>query len=85
MKSYNEYRLSTNPQEEVMLKEFMTHFSHSDMESIVFGAIKSDLRPTERYLTEREENIVATMMQWLGSPVGQGFLVRCGFKLEDNF
>ena len=28
------------------------------------------------YLTEREEKIVLSVIQWLGTPVGQGFLER---------
>lgn len=30
-------------------------------------------------LTVRDELVAATVVQWLGSPVGQGFLRDCGF------
>lgn len=30
--------------------------------------------------TEREEQVAATVIQWLGSPVGQGFLRDLGYE-----
>jgi hypothetical protein len=32
------------------------------------------------YLSEREKKIMISTIQWLGSPVGQGFLKECGFE-----
>lgn len=43
------------------------------IEQIIFG---NDYR--HHYLTNREKKIAASMIQWLGTPVGQGMLVKCG-------
>lgn len=34
----------------------------------------------EDYLTEHEEKIVMSIIQWLGTPVGQGFLKSVEYK-----
>jgi hypothetical protein len=40
----------------------------------VFGVKEgTEFYPNE-YLTEREEKIVLAIIQWLGTPVGQGFI-----------
>lgn len=37
------------------------------------------------YLTERENEIVFSTLQWLGSPVGQSYLRECDFELQPDF
>lgn len=34
--------------------------------------------------TEREEQVAATVIQWLGSPVGQGFLRDLGYEKREK-
>jgi hypothetical protein len=51
------------------------------MDNIFFGTGKGGVRPAD-HLTDREKQIVLSTIQWLGSPVGQGFLNDCGFDKE---
>lgn len=84
MKSNKEYRFKDNPKEQEFHDKFKDMFSQDNMareslSAIVFGwANNSQSYPTQ-YLTEDEECICLNIIQWLGSPVGQGFLDRCGF------
>lgn len=43
----------------------------------MLGTNSSGTRPAD-YLSNRELRIVATVVQWLGTPVGQGFLREAG-------
>lgn len=49
------------------------HLKHTSL--IVFGQKSDDnfLTPND-YLTEREEKIVLSVIQWMGTPVGEGFI-----------
>jgi len=82
MKSFKEYRHRSNPKEKEFHDKFLQdHSKGVDMSLIVFGHVGNGTRPLG-YLTPREEDIVLSTIQWLGSPVGQGFLNSCGFKEE---
>lgn len=35
-------------------------------------------------VTDHEKTIIATVIQWLGTPVGKGFLESCGFTRGEN-
>ena len=85
MKTFKEHRFARNPQERVFVEEFVKQFGKGVSTSlIVFGHPTNSLSPKE-YLTEREQDIVLSTIQWLGSPVGEGFLQDCGFKkMEDE-
>lgn len=86
MISYKKYRFKDNPKEKDLHDEFIRRFSEDSktLSAIVFGW-KTDRQdvPLE-YLTDREKMICLTLIQWLGSSVGQGFLIDCGFKLDEN-
>ena len=79
MKSLKEHRLLNNPIEKIFVDEFIKQYNIGDnCDLIVFGHPPNTTRPKD-YLNERERDIVLNTIQWLGSPVGQGFLKRCGF------
>lgn len=75
MKTLKEYRFKNNPKEKLFVDVFLKdHANGDDMDFIVFGQTEGiGFSPNDR-LTEREESIVISTIQWLGSPVGQGFL-----------
>jgi len=76
---YKVYRHESNPKEKEFHDTFMKDYSRfGDMSMIVFPPNERGSRPND-YLTDREAKIVISTIQWLGSPVGQGFLNRCGF------
>lgn len=67
VKSLNEHRLSQNPLEQIYLEEWKKIRSRN------LPYILEGNRPTYEF-TERDEVVAATVIQWLGSPVGQGFV-----------
>ena len=54
------------------------------MDYIVFGSLRPSQDIPDDYLSDREKNIVLSTIQWLGSPVGQGFLRDCDFELKNE-
>lgn len=52
-----------------------------DWDSIVFGNYTGT---PEGYLSHKERHIVASTIQWLGTPVGRSFLKECGFERENG-
>ena len=80
MKSFKEHRFESNPQEKIFVDEFIKEhgFYANDIDLIVFGHPSNSMAPKD-YLSDREKDIVVSVIQWLGSPVGQGFLNSCGF------
>ena len=48
------------------------HLEHAS--SIVFGVKEGIGFYPNEYLSDREERIVLGVIQWLGTPVGQGFM-----------
>lgn len=82
IESYKMYRLVNNPKEKEFVEKFtQQHTNDNGIDAIVFGTV--DGLKQETFLTESEKRIVMSTIQWLGSPVGQGFLNECGFKKTD--
>lgn len=81
IKSLKPYRFKDNPKEEELFNKFVYLYSKS-ADLSVFGQKVGTFNTPQDYLTNRELEIVASTIQWLGSPLGQGFLNECGFKLE---
>jgi len=75
------YRHDKNPKEKEMHDKFIEQHYDRDLSMIVFPPDNTGLSPSE-YLSEREEKIVLSTIQWLGSSVGQKFLEDCGFHLD---
>ena len=84
MESFKAHRFENNLQEKVFVDEFIKlHSQNLDPDMIVFGHQSNSMIPKD-YLSDREENIVLSVIQWLGSPVGQGFLDCCGFVRKND-
>ena len=81
MVSYKEYRFQDNPKEQEFFEKFVEQFKDNphSLSGIIFGWGNDRQTEPKELLTEREMDICANLMQWLGSPVGQGFLDSCGF------
>lgn len=73
------YRHEQNPEEKRLHDAFVKEHGDEDMAGIVFKPNKRGTAPSE-YLTPREEKIVISTIQWLGSPIGQNWLNRMGYK-----
>lgn len=82
IKTFNEHRRSSNPQED---KIFEVACKWKKQNNVIFDqavlGVDSKGQPKD-YLNDRENSIVFSTLQWLGSPVGQGFLAECGFELN---
>jgi len=82
MKSNKEYRFETNEMEKIFHDKFKGKFENDNttLSAIIFGWEDKYQKYPNKYLTETEEDICLTLIQWLGSPVGQGFLDDCGYE-----
>ena len=83
MEGFKTYRHKSNPKEKEIHDKFIKQHGDNDISMIVYPPTSSGMRPSE-YLTEKEEKIVVSTIQWLGSPVGQNFLKDCGFELKEE-
>lgn len=84
MKSNKEYRFKDNPKEKEFHDKFKEMFdisstTRNSLSAIIFGWGNDSQNYPKQYLTEQEEDVCLNIIQWLGSPVGQGFLESCGF------
>jgi hypothetical protein len=89
MKTNKGYRFEDNPKEKEFYDKFIEMFkgnttANKTLSSIVYGWKNDRQNDPKRYLSEDEENICLNLIQWLGSPVGQGFLDECGFSLNND-
>jgi hypothetical protein len=76
---FKEYRLKKDDKYYSKEIKALTIFNEDHLEhasSIVFGQKDDTGSFPNEYLTDREEKIVLGVIQWLGTPVGQGFLNR---------
>jgi hypothetical protein len=84
MKTNKEYRFEGNTKEKEFHDKFKSMFENDNLakttlSAIIFGWENDRQSYPKEFLTEREEDICLNLIQWLGSPVGQGFLDSCGF------
>lgn len=86
MKIYKEHRFELNPKEKDFYDNFVRHYKDNThvLSAVIFGWANDSQTIPKEYLTEREVDICANLIQWLGSPVGQGFLDSCGFTLKNK-
>jgi len=83
MEKNKEYRFKDNPKEKEFFDKFSEMFLHNGfsirtLDAVIFGW-DNDNNPNDN-LDGRETAICTNLIQWLGSPVGQGFLRECGFE-----
>jgi hypothetical protein len=68
------YRFKDNPEEE----RFANAWAKEDVLPWLLHVGSQSGRPVDP--SDRDELIAATVIQWLGSPVGQNFLEQLGYK-----
>ena len=76
---FKEYRLKENDryyEKEIRALEVFNQDHLNDADLIVFGQKEATAMTANDTLTDREEKIVLGVIQWLGTPVGQGFISR---------
>lgn len=73
------HRFRDNPEEERFAKAWDDQNRHgSNLAYLLDPKNGVGCRPPEP--TDREHEVAATVIQWLGSPVGQGFLRDLGYE-----
>ena len=75
-KGLHAHRLHQNPEEERFAKAWKAQ--NDPGRQLEYLLLRTDGKPA--LVTERDEVVAATVMQWLGSPVGQGFLRDLGYE-----
>ncbi len=80
MKGNKVYRHKDNPEEKRFHDEAVK-MGRDDLSAMVLEPKNGGMSPS-RYLTEDEEKIVISAIQWLGSPVGQCFLRDMGYEKQ---
>jgi hypothetical protein len=70
------YRFADNPEEERFARAW-AQFEASDLGWLIVDSEQNGCRAP--FVEERERVVAATVIQWLGSPVGQGFLRDLGY------
>lgn len=62
----------------------LEHHTDFDLSTLIYGLKENDRMRPAKWLTEHEEKIVLTTIQWLGTPVGRSFLKECGFIMNED-
>ncbi|MBD3196341.1 MAG: hypothetical protein GF317_14880 [Candidatus Lokiarchaeota archaeon] len=85
MQGFKTYRHEQNPMEKQLhdnfLKEHIEAKYCCDLSLLIFPPANSNQTHAVDHLSEREKRIILSTIQWLGSPVGQGFLRENGIEL----
>lgn len=77
----HQYRFSTNPLEEKFAEAWEVQNTRPyQSNSTLNFLLGTDNDPF--YATDRDITVAATIIQWLGSPVGQDFLRGLGFEFK---
>lgn len=82
---YKEYRLNKDDNyyaKEIKALEIFNRDHLKEADLIVFGQKDNSFMQANDTLSEREERIVLGLIQWLGTPVGQGFISAINDKVE---
>ncbi len=72
-KGRSQYRFKQNPEEKLFAEEWERENSDGG-KGILDYLLADDPNLPRGEVTERDREVAATIIQWLGSPVGQGFL-----------
>ena len=82
---FHPYRLIENDpyhETEVKLNEEFNKLSLNNWEQAIFETEGCGM--PKDCLSDREFKIIASTIQWLGTPCGKAFLSECGFKYVGN-
>jgi hypothetical protein len=83
LKGFHTHRFRDNPEEQRFAEAWSKLNAVGRNVDYLLDASRADQRFTPE-ASEREARIAATVIQWLGSPVGQGFLRDLGYERSAN-
>ena len=75
MRGLHEYRFEQNPEEKRIAKEFKG-YAKRNLKYLLHVGNQDGFVPDP---SGRDKAVACTIIQWLGSPVGQGFLEKLGY------
>lgn len=82
-KGIHYYRLETEPLEKLFAQtweEANINYGNNDADGLMKYLFSTDNKP--QYTSDNTRQICATVIQWLGSPVGQAFLQTVNNKIN---
>lgn len=82
MKGTKIFRHESNPTEKQIHDSFIKEFGTEEQMARIGIGTHNGNNPID-YLDDHEKEIMINTVQWLGSPVGQGFLNMNGFYRQD--
>jgi hypothetical protein len=78
-KGLHQYRFKDNPMEEIFAqaweKQNLSIHGKPDGRGTLDYLLAKDSNSPNGEVTDRDREVAATVIQWLGSPVGQGFVI----------
>ena len=80
---FKTYRHTQNPKEEEFHDKFIEWYlspGSGNVDLLVFPPADDHQTYAVDTLTDREIRIVITMIQWMGTPLGQSLMRECGFE-----
>jgi hypothetical protein len=73
-KGLHQYRFQNNPMEEKYAKAWEKENKSGSNDILDYLLAKDCNSPQDGEVSERDRLVAATVIQWLGSPVGQSFI-----------
>ena len=83
MEGFKTYRHEQNPKEKEFHDKFIEWYvgpGSGCFDLLVFPPADNDQTRAVDELSDRERRIVITMVQWMGTPLGQSLMRECGFE-----
>lgn len=78
---FRPYRYEENKKEQLFVKQINQELEYSkSFLKDISGIENSD----EKFLSDREEKIIISIIQWIGSPVGQSFIKKVDTLENEN-
>jgi len=72
---YSSHRLKSNPHERIFAEKWKDINTRGDtLAWILYTFNSQDGRQEKGFISERDASVAASVIQWLGSPVGQSWL-----------
>lgn len=79
------HRFKDNPKEEIFAKAWdrQNSFPNSESRQTLDYLLAEDVNRPMGEVTNRDRQVAATVIQWLGSPVGQSWLMEVQEKIAE--
>ena len=83
-KGLHQYRFKDNPLEKHFAEAWNTENNRSEGRGVLDYLLAKNCNYPAGEASDRDREVAATVIQWLGSPVGQSFLENCKNSFKDK-